>query len=91
MSPTSSTNLIFMNKTWPNIMMQGDSKKMMKTPSYTDLKQSEGTKANLSNTTNEEEKIVHKVVLQNLSLFSDERCERIRKATDKLRSPIGSK
>ena len=57
----------------------------------TDLKQSENTKvldADLM-TTNEEEKIVDKLKQVEPKAISDERLERIRKATDKLRSPLG--
>ena len=57
----------------------------------TDLKQSENTQvldADLM-TTNEEEKIVDKVKQAEPKAISDERLERIRKATDKLRSPLG--
>jgi cell division protein FtsZ len=57
----------------------------------TDLKQSENTQvldADLM-TTNEEEKIVDKLKQVEPKAISDERLERIRKATDKLRSPLG--
>ena len=57
----------------------------------TDLKQSENTQvldADLM-TTNEEEKIVDKVKQVEPKAISDERLERIRKDTDKLRSPLG--
>jgi len=57
----------------------------------TDLKQSENTQVldTDSMTENEEEKIVDKVKQIESKAISDERLERIRKATDKLRSPLG--
>ncbi len=57
----------------------------------TDLKQSENTQVldTDSMTENEEEKIVDKVKQIESKVISDERLERIRKATDKLRSPLG--
>ena len=57
----------------------------------TDLKQSENTQileADLM-TTNDEEKIVDQVKQVESKAISDERLERIKKATDKLRSPLG--
>jgi cell division protein FtsZ len=57
----------------------------------TDLKQSENTQileADLM-TANEEEKIVDQVKQVEPKAISDERLERIKKATDKLRSPLG--
>jgi len=57
----------------------------------TDLKQSENTQVldTDSMTENEEEKIVDKVKQIESKAISDERLERIRKATDRLRSPLG--
>lgn len=57
----------------------------------TDLKQSENTQileADLM-TANDEEKIVDQVKQVESKAISDERLERIKKATDKLRSPLG--
>ena len=57
----------------------------------TDLKQSENTQileADLM-TANDEEKIVDQVKQVESKSISDERLERIKKATDKLRSPLG--
>ena len=57
----------------------------------TDLKQSENTQileADLM-TANDEEKIVDQVKQVESKASSDERLERIKKATDKLRSPLG--
>ena len=57
----------------------------------TDLKQSENTQileADLM-TANDEEKIVDQVMQVESKAISDERLERIKKATDKLRSPLG--
>ena len=57
----------------------------------TDLKQSENTQileADLM-TANDEEKIVDQVKQVESKVISDERLERIKKATDKLRSPLG--
>ena len=57
----------------------------------TDLKQSENTQileADLM-TANDEEKIVDQVKQVEPKAISDERLERIKKATDKLRSPLG--
>lgn len=57
----------------------------------TDLKQSENTQileADLM-TANDEEKIVDQVKQVESKTISDERLERIKKATDKLRSPLG--
>ena len=57
----------------------------------TDLKQSENTQVldTDSMTENEEERIVDKVKQIESKAISDERLERIRKATDRLRSPLG--
>mgnify|MGYP000539203354 FL=1 len=57
----------------------------------TDLKQSESTQILETDlmTANDEEKIVDEVKQVESKAISDERLERIRKATDKLRSPLG--
>ncbi|MDB9990773.1 cell division protein FtsZ [Flavobacteriales bacterium] len=57
----------------------------------TDLKHLESTQVTNADlmTTNEDEKIVDQVKEVESKAISDERLERIRKATDKLRSPLG--